>query len=53
MICAACALLPIAALGIGLSFSDTYFMGLLITIFSLCLYLYLYEIKKCKSCRKD
>lgn len=51
MICTSCALLPIAAFGISLSFSDLYFIGLLITIASLCLYLYFYDIKKCKKCR--
>ena len=53
VLCLPCVLLPIAAIGIGLSFSDAYFIGLLIIIFSLTLYLYIYDIKKCKSCRKD
>jgi hypothetical protein len=53
MICIPCAILPLTAIGLGLTFSDAYFIGLLIIIFSLSLYLYLYDIKKCKSCRKD
>ncbi len=53
MACLPCALLPLTALGIGLSFSDMYFIGILITIFSLSLYLYLYDIKKCNGCRKN
>ena len=51
MICIPCALLPVTLIGLGLSFSDAYFMGLLIIIFSLSLYLYLYDIKRCKSCK--
>jgi hypothetical protein len=53
MICVSCAILPITMIGLGLSFSDSYFIGLLVTIFSLSLYLYFYDIKKCKSCRGE
>ena len=50
MVCGSCVLLPVAVLGIGLSFNDAYVIGMLITILSLSLYLYFKEIKKCSKC---
>jgi hypothetical protein len=50
MVCGSCILLPIAIVGIGISFTDAYVIGMLITILSLTLYLHFREIKKCKQC---
>jgi hypothetical protein len=52
MICAACLAIPVVAIGISLSLTDKFVIGLLLTIFSLCLYLYFKEIKDCKECNK-
>lgn len=53
MICPSCIILPIAALGISISFTDKYVIGMLLTIFSLSLYLYIKDIKKCKKCKDN
>ncbi len=50
MVCGACLAIPVAVLGLGLSFTDKYIIGMMLTVFSLCLYLHFYEIKKCTKC---
>ncbi len=50
MVCPSCIILPVAAIGISMTTGDKYVIGMLLTVFSLSLYLYLKEIKKCKQC---
>jgi hypothetical protein len=52
MICGACLAIPIVAIGISLSFTDKFVIGLLLTILSLCIYLHFKEIKECEQCNK-
>jgi len=51
MVCP-CLIIPVAALGVGLSVSSQLAIGFLLTIFSLSLYLYYTELSddKCKQC---
>ena len=50
MVCPACIVVPVAALGLSLTATDQYYLGVLITVISLCLYLHFKEFKKCDKC---
>ncbi len=52
MVCPSCIMLAPIAIGLGMSLSDSYYLGMLLTIFSLCVYLYYKDIKKCEECTK-
>lgn len=50
MVCPAClAVLPLT-LGIGITFTNAYYVGLLVTLISVFVYLYYMELKKCDQC---
>lgn len=50
MVCPSCLVIPLAAVGLSLTASDQYYLGLLLTVWSLCLYLHYKEFAKCKQC---
>ncbi len=50
MVCGACVVIPLAFIGISISLTDQYYVGLLIFILSLCIYLHYKEFKKCDEC---
>lgn len=50
MVCPSCVMLAPLAIGLGLSINESYYIGSLLTILSLCLYLYYKEFKNCEEC---
>lgn len=50
MVCPSCIVIPLAAVGVSLTATDQYYLGLLLTVFSLCVYLHYKEFKKCAQC---
>jgi hypothetical protein len=50
MVCPACIVVPIAAVGLTLTATDQYYIGLLITVWSVCVYLHYKDFKKCSEC---
>lgn len=50
MVCPACIVVPIAAVGLTLTAGDQVYLGLLITIWSVCVYLHFKEFKRCAQC---
>lgn len=50
MVCPACVVVPLAAVGLTLTATDQYYVGLLLTIFSVAMYIHFKYLKKCSSC---
>lgn len=50
MVCPSCLIIPVVAAGFALSLTDQIYLGYLLTVLSLCIYLHYKEIKKCNQC---
>lgn len=50
MTCPSCLAIVPLAIGLGLSLTDSYYIGVLLTLLSVCIYLYYRDIKVCKQC---
>ena len=50
MVCPACVVVPLAAVGLSLTATDQYYVGLLLTIFSVTVYIHFKYNKRCASC---
>lgn len=51
MVCPSCIVIPIAAVGLSLTASDQYYLGLLLTVWSVCIYLHYKDLKACQQCQ--
>jgi hypothetical protein len=50
MVCPACVVIPVAAVGLSLTAGDQYYLGLLLTVWALCVYLHYKDFKQCDQC---